>query len=200
MDYQTSTGTLLEHCSNLISRTMFPSGFALMKLLNSPFATKFDVSNGKALFFSILLAAKTMSLQKDDLAFRFANWAPMLWKEMGAGAPWTGSKPDPLFLTVQFGMNCSHVYDCMWKTREILQTKETSNHQSIATTSGPASSMASHPTSIPSFGNYPTATDATLGTPNMETLEMFNSMDWMFGDWADIPLGPDGFGTQSYFP
>jgi hypothetical protein len=171
-----------------------------MKLLNSPFASKFDVSNGKTLCFGILLAAKNMSLQKDDLTFRFANWSPTLWREMGAGAPWSGSKPDPLLLTVQFGMNCSHVYDCMWKSRERLQAKEASTQQSIATTSGPAGSMASHTTSTPSFGNYSAPVDPSFAAPEMETLEIFNSMDWMLGDWADIPLEPDGFGTQSYLP
>lgn len=200
MEYQTSTGTLLDHCSNLISRTIYPSGFALMKLLNSPFATKFDVSNGKSLFFGIIPAVKNMSLQKDDLAFRFANWSPALWREMGAGSLWSGSRPDPLFLTVQYGMNCSHVYDCMWKRREAQQVKEALAQQSISTISGPARSPAPHTMTMPSEGNYPALAGPSSLAQNMEAMEMFDSMDWMLGDWVDMPLGSDGFGMQSNFP
>ena len=62
MDYETSSGILLEHCSNLVSHTIFSAAFALLKLLNSPFASKVDVEHGKALFNGSLLTARKMSV------------------------------------------------------------------------------------------------------------------------------------------
>lgn len=168
-----------------------------MKLLNSPFASNFDISNGKTLLFSIILAAKSMSLQKDDLSYRFANWSPSLWREMGAGAPWSGSRPDPLFLTVQFGMNCSHVYDCMWLRRESVREKETSNQP---VTSGPGNSMAPYTATVSSFGHSSTGADSSFAAIDMETLDVFNSMDWMLGDWTDIPIETEAFTRHSNLP
>jgi hypothetical protein len=113
MDYETSSGTLLEHCSNVISQTIFSAAFTLLKLLNSPFASTIDVEHGKALFNGSLLAARKMSVQSDDIASRVATRVPRVWREYGAGAPWSLSKPDPLVLRIQFRMSVSHRHDCM---------------------------------------------------------------------------------------
>lgn len=190
MDYQLSTSTFLEYSTNFLTQTIFSSAFALIKLLNSGFANEFDVTNGKALLFSALLSAKSISVN-DDLALRFATRAPQVWKFLGAGAPWSPDKPDPLFLKIQVRMSASHVYDCIWRWRESVRAKE-------APTQNAATAVIGSPTEgLDPFSrpvDYSLPMDHSFA--EMEDLDLFNSMDWMLGDWTDLVIDPTGLGTQ----
>ena len=205
MDYETSTGTLLEHCNNLISQTIFSAAFALLKLLNSPFASKVDVEHGKSLFNGSLLGARRMSVQSNDVASRVATRVPQLWRKLGAGAPWSMSKSDPLVLTIQHRMSVSHGYDCMLNWREHLKAENTLAQNGEATTSGLATGVSIVPSSaqIPQPASYQAVglpADVSSAGLEVGNLDLFSSLDWMLGDYANNTLAPYDFGSQSNPP
>ena len=115
------------------------------------------------------------------------------------------SKPDPLVLTVQFRMSVSHVHDCMWTWRERVRVQEPLAQNGRATASDPAPVDLAAPSTaqIPQYGGYQAtslAANAPLAGFETENFDVFNPMDWIFGDWADMPLGPYDFGSQSVGP
>jgi hypothetical protein len=194
MDYQITTGTVLEYSTNFLTQTIFSSAFALIKLLNSRFAKEFEVANGKALLFSALLSAKSISVN-DDLALRFSTRAPQVWKFLGAGAPWSPDKPDPLVLKIQVRMSASHFYDCIWRWRESVRAKEASTQNAATAILGaPTEGLASFSRPV----DYSLPMDHSFA--EVENLDLFNSMDWMLGDWTDMLLDPTALGTQSNLP
>jgi hypothetical protein len=190
LDCETSTGTLLEHCNNLISPSIFSSIFALLKLLNSPFTDKINTEHGKVLFNGVLLAAKTMSIQDGDVASRIASNIPKQWRAWGAGAPYDASKPDPLVLKIRFRMSVSHGYDCRWSWREYLQGQ--GNNKGPDIKEGATSDvLTTEPLSGEgSYEDVPLPIDPMIPGLGMEDLDSFASMDWMLGDWTNEPIMP----------
>jgi len=161
-----------------------------MKLLNSRFAKKYDVANGKALLSSALLSAKSISVN-DDLALRFSTRAPEVWKFLGAGAPWYPDKPGPLILKIKVRMSASHVYDCIWRWRESVRAKE-------EPTKNARNAILGAPTEGLAFFSQPGQDSLPMdhSLAGMEDSNFLNSMDWMLGDWTDMLLDPTGLGTQ----
>jgi hypothetical protein len=192
MDYETSTGTLLENCSNFIAQTIFSAIFALLKLLNSSFASRINPEHGKALFNAAILASRRMSLQDGDLSYRVATKVPQQWKQMGEGAPWSAPTPDPLDMTIQMGMSMSHRYDCMWKQLKTSASKaqnhelnisgQTVNNTDAQTTPHVHQAETNPPLSLPA--------DVSFTGFGMDDVDLFISMGWMMGD---SPRGPWDF-------
>jgi hypothetical protein len=187
MDNETSTGTLLEHCSSFIAQTIFSSTFALVKLLNSSFAANVDTERGKALFNGIILAARKMSVEKDDLASRVGTRVPLLWRSV---APWSPSQPDPLVLRVQFRMSVSHIYDCHWAFREQLKTRVPGQSIALDGSVTPGDDALLQTENNGLISGYAGLPFAGL---DLDTIEMVNSSDWVFGDWTGLPLTPYGY-------
>ena len=196
MGFENSTGTLLEHCSNLISQTVFSSLFALLKLLNSAFASHVNTEDGKSVFDGGILAARRISVRRGDVASRVATRVPALFRQLGAGAPWTPSKSDPLVLKIQYRMNVSHSYDCMWKWQEAVQGKE------IQTAHGDIPVILSE--AVTDFGLAPPppriyqvqspSSDHSFAEVDVGSLEMFDPMNWMSDDFCDVSQCPCTFG------
>jgi hypothetical protein len=192
MDNETSTGTLLEHCSSFIAQTIFSSTFALVKLLNSSFAGNVDTERGKALFNGIILAARKMSVEKDDLASRVGTRVPLLWRSVSSGTPWSPSQPDPLILRVQFRMSVSHIYDCHWAFREQLKSRGELRSRGDPIVGDENETPGGTPQAENNglVGGYAGLPFAGL---DLDTIEMANSSDWVFGDWTGLPLAPYGY-------
>lgn len=128
-----------------------------------------DTQQGKALFNGIILAIRGMSIG-NDLASRVAARVPLMWRALGAGSQFS-NKPDTL-LQIQFRMGVSHIYDLHFAWREQLKAKGAT----------PEAAM--------------TLADGTVSTPNgpfagldYDERILYDSMDWVFGDWSGLPLG-----------
>ncbi|KAF4626843.1 hypothetical protein G7Y89_g11314 [Cudoniella acicularis] len=202
MDYEMSTGTLLEHCSIFISQSIFSSIFALVKLLNSPFAERIDRQHGKAIFNGILLAIRRISLQNDDLPSRVAIRVPLLWKAMGAGSPWSGTRPDPLILKVDFRMGASHAFDCMWAWREHIKNMDGGSQTEQHKSPGPPSLVPS--TSISAIPDASFQNPIGVGDPSLAgwdmNFDLFGAMDWMIDGSAGMDLPAPDFIPQADRP
>jgi hypothetical protein len=191
MDNETSTGTLLEHCSSFIAHTIFSSTFALVKLLNSSFAGNVDTERGKALFNGIILAARKMSVEKDDLASRVGTRVPLLWRSVSTGGRWSPTQPDPLVFRIQFRMSVSHIYDCHWAFREQLKSRGTPGATvSIDGNETPGEDSTSQTENNGLVSGYAGLPFAGL---DLDTIEMINSSDWNIGDWTGLPVAPYGY-------
>lgn len=172
MNNETSTGTLFDHCSNFITNTIFSSTFTLVKMFNSSFASQIDLDQrgGMALFNGIILGIRGMSIG-NDLASRVAARVPLMWRALGAGSQFA-NKPDPSLLRIQFRMGVSHIYDLHFAWKEQLKAKGATPETAV------------------------TLADGTISTPNgpfagldYDERILYDSMDWVFGDWSGLPLG-----------
>ncbi|KAH6676768.1 hypothetical protein B0J14DRAFT_360528 [Halenospora varia] len=203
IDYETSNGTLLEHCSSFIGQSIFSAIFAMLKLLNSSVASKIDFEHGTALFNGMILATRRMSIQNDDLPERFAIRVPQLWKVMRTDPQWSMARLDPLVLRIDFRMSWSHVDDCMWAWRVFVRDKG-----DIQSQQQERSALSSTSTKGPDIvrGEINHAFQAAVGTgetlfPTFDPeLDIFGSMDWMMGDWAGMEFPPYDLNATTNFP
>lgn len=177
MEFEISTGTILECCSYHILQNTISSIGALLKLLSSPFSATIDSARGRAAFNAGLLAVAKMSIQEDDAAYRCATRVPVQWRVWGSGSPVV---PDPTILRIAFRMSASHVYDIMWNWRAYLET-----HKLPANGHGPSLDNVAYGTS-PSVlsqdesGNL--INDPLVSGIDLNDLEIFNAMDWGLDD------------------
>lgn len=203
IDYETSNGTPLEHCSSFIGQSIFSAIFAMLKLLNSSVASKIDFEHGTALFNGMILATRRMSIQNDDLPERFAIRVPQLWKVMRTDPQWSMARLDPLVLRIDFRMSWSHVDDCMWAWRVFVRDKG-----DIQSQQQERSALSSTSTKGPDIvrGEINHAFQAAVGTgetlfPTFDPeLDIFGSMDWMMGDWAGMEFPPYDLNATTNFP
>lgn len=130
-----------------IMQMILAAGFTLLKLLNSDFAPKLPVDDGRKYFTHTISTVRSTSVSPNDLPVRLAEVLAQLWKASGGGmvkfqrtsqSPGLGastlpntfsvSQPplrdspgvldDPLRLMVRSRMSMSVVFDSVWRWRE----------------------------------------------------------------------------------
>ena len=111
------------------------SGFTLLKLLNSFFASFIDLDYGRRLFTETIRAIRAISVTKNDLPSRLAEVLTQLWKGSGAGSksPQLASNvmENSLQLKVKCRMSMSLVFDSVWRWREEFQAQGRGNLEGI---------------------------------------------------------------------
>ena len=124
-------GNLLAYSSNYVLQMITASGFTLLKLLNSFFASFIDLEYGRKLFTETIRAIRAISVTKHDLPSRLAEVLAQLWKGSGAGSrhpiPTSHAMEKPLQLKVKCRMSMSLVFDSVWRWREEFQAQGRGN-------------------------------------------------------------------------
>lgn len=107
------------------------SGFTLLKLLNSFFASNVDLEYGKGLFSRCIWLIRSISVANNDLPRRLAEVLAQLWKSGGSGSKSASRSNDvtdgSLQLKVRCRMSTSLVFDSVWRWREEFQAKGRGN-------------------------------------------------------------------------
>jgi hypothetical protein len=128
------------------------AGFALLKLLNSDFASKLPFEQGRRYVLRTIDAMRKAKVMQNDLLDRLAEVLAQLWKESSRGRSLqsmsqspivgnpnmatmfqtlhqpgerresTGMLEDPLGLIIRSRMSMSVVFDCVWRWRESKAT------------------------------------------------------------------------------
>ncbi|KAF8850203.1 hypothetical protein BDZ45DRAFT_662103 [Acephala macrosclerotiorum] len=187
MDFETSTGTLLEHCTNIMTQSFFSSIFALLKLLHSSFSAKINVEHGKASFNAAIVALRRMSIRNDDVCSRMAVRVPQTVKDLVSGY-WSTIDVDPLELKIRTRMSMNHNYDAMWHWLAARRRESQSRDISSATVHERGPTMSEPNLTQPEIPGL-----APLAIVNPSDFELFNNMDWILGDLA---CGPYNFKAQ----
>ncbi|KAL9631657.1 MAG: hypothetical protein Q9164_005768 [Protoblastenia rupestris] len=130
-----SAGIPLAYSTNYVLQMIIASGFTLLKLLNSFFASFIDLDYGRRLFTETIRAIRAISVIKNDLPSRLAEVLTQLWKGSGAGSksPQLASNvmENSLQLKVKCRMSMSLVFDSVWRWREEFQAQGRGNLEGI---------------------------------------------------------------------
>jgi hypothetical protein len=129
-----SYGTLLKYAPNYILQMMLASAVALLKLLNSFFASMLDRDAGEQLFWDTITAIRDMSVQTNDLPQRFAEVFAQMWKADAERLPDAFSSESAklgevdasessLSLKLRSRMSMSLMFDSVWRWKDELQGK-----------------------------------------------------------------------------
>lgn len=118
---------------------LIAAGFTLFKLLNSDFAQRLDVEEGKFYLSQTVRAVRSTSVATNDIPVRLAEVLAQLWKASSTETKSTAMKSEqidpafggrrpsqtsldaaenPLRLKVRSRMSQSVVYDSVWRWRE----------------------------------------------------------------------------------
>lgn len=113
--------------TNYIMQMVLAAGFALLKLLNSFFASQVDIVTGRTLFLQTVSALRNISVLRNDLPQRLAEVLAQLWQASGAGGHQrlfddNGSlrkdADTSLQLKVRCRMSVSLIFDSVWRWKE----------------------------------------------------------------------------------
>jgi len=127
LNLQMPAGNMLAFATNYVLQMIIASGFTILKLLNSFFASYVDHEYGRSLFTRTIYAIRSISVMTNDLPSRLAEVLAQLWKSSGAGSRRSQLRPDysetSLQLKVKCRMSMSLVYDSVWRWREEFQNQ-----------------------------------------------------------------------------
>ena len=116
---------LLAYSTNYILQMIIAAGFALLKLLNSFFASHIDFETGRTLFNRTIIAIRAVSVSTNDLPSRLAEVLAQLWKGSAAYSrkinDGNAITDNSLQLKVKCRMSMSLVFDSVWRWREEFQ-------------------------------------------------------------------------------
>lgn len=122
---ETHGGGVLIYATNYVLQMIIASGFTLLKLLNSSFATHIDLAYGRVLFNRTIWSIRSISVTTNDLPNRLAEVLAQLWRGGGGGSKIarsdSGFADSSLQLKVKCRMSMSLVYDSVWRWREEFQ-------------------------------------------------------------------------------
>ena len=128
---ETAGGIIAAYAPNYILQMVVASGFTLLKLLNSFFASNVDLEYGKGLFSRCIWLIRSISVANNDLPSRLAEVLAQLWKSGGGGSKLSPRSNDVMDSTLQLKVKCrmsmSLVYDSVWRWREEFQAKGRGN-------------------------------------------------------------------------
>lgn len=123
---------ILRFATNYILQMVVASGFTLLKLLSSFFASEIDFEQGRKLFHQTVSGIRSMSIMDNDLAWKLAELMVQMWN--GARVDARGVQQsqaddeeryavidDSLQLKVRCRMSMSLVFDSIWRWREEFQ-------------------------------------------------------------------------------
>ncbi|KAL9099774.1 MAG: hypothetical protein Q9163_004773 [Psora crenata] len=196
---ETSAGKLVAHSSNYVLQMIIASGFTLLKLLNSFFASFIDLAYGRRLFTETIHAIRAISVTKNDLPSRLAEVLTQLWKGSGAGSkspqPVSNAMENSLQLKVKCRMSMSLVFDSVWRWREEFQAQGRGNLEAaLKNPTNPDSNFESCATSVAGHshatsvapGEQHTITPDGFGVGESFN-EVFDPLNWMFDGFVDFP-------------
>lgn len=131
LNLETSVGKILSYSTNYVLQMIIAAGFALLKLLNSFFASHIDFEYGRNLFTRTIFAIRMISVTGEDLPSRLAEVLAQLWRSSGAGSRKSQDGIDntdsSLQLKVKCRMSMSLVFDSVWRWREEFQAQGRGN-------------------------------------------------------------------------
>jgi hypothetical protein len=122
----------LKHAPNYILQMLLAAAAALLKLLNSFFASVVNRDAGKLLFWDTIEAIRSMSVEDNDLPQRLGEVFAQMWQnddQKMAELAFADTKPsmdamdESLTLNLRLRMSMSHVFDCIWRWRDEVQGK-----------------------------------------------------------------------------
>ena len=128
---------ILPYASNYVLQMIVAAGFAIMKLLNSFFASYIDLDYGRALFSRTIRAIRIISVTTNDLPARLAEVLAQLWRGGGAGSKKSSSMDNSLQLKVRCRMSMSLVFDSVWRWREDFEARGRGNLECTCNLSHP---------------------------------------------------------------
>lgn len=123
--------SVIKYATNYIQQMLTAAGFALLKLLNSPFAQHINFDYGKTLFSKVIETMRTISVSSHDLPCRLTEVLLQLWKVGGVDRKVSNGTTSPhhhnldysLKLKVRCRMSMSLIYDSVWRWREEFQNE-----------------------------------------------------------------------------
>jgi hypothetical protein len=184
---------------------LLAAGFTLMKLLNSFFSNKVDVTSGRTLFLQTVAALRNLSVAPNDLPQRLAEVLAQLWQANGGGSTNKLYPDSPNFvqdpeqslqLKVRCRMSMSLLYDSVWRWKDHVGAGASKNldraiqHPTIPTAIPNADTSDALPPSTMAADQ-----DLTLsGLENWENLNFaanapFDSLGWALDGFLDMPEG-----------
>ncbi|KAI9773095.1 MAG: hypothetical protein M1840_008216 [Geoglossum simile] len=203
LNLESQDGGVLSYCSNYILQMIVASGFTLLKLLNSFFASHINLSQGKVLFNSTVSAIRRISVQNNDLPGRLAEVLAQMWRGGGAGArngapPGNSEIESSLQLKVRCRMSMSLVFDSVWRWREEFQAKGRGNLDgepaAVKNPTNPdsnaesSSSSSADPGLVPPGGVRGSVTPGRSNSAYGEShYEVFDPLNWMLDGLVDFP-------------
>ena len=118
---------IIRYTTNYIQQMLTAAGFALLKLLNSPFAQHVDFNYGQTLFSRVIETIRMICVSSHDLPCRMAEVLLQLWKVGDVGKRGVESLPETsdysLQLKVRCRMSMSLIYDSVWRWREEFKSE-----------------------------------------------------------------------------
>jgi len=179
VEYEANTSSLFRYCPSPLQQAFTSACCILLKLLNSSFAVHLDLSQGKTLFNSGVLALRNMSINSNDLPARTAEALSRMWRAAGAGEGST----NPVELKIRSRMSSSHVMDSMWSWKEGIGV-----HAQEKTRQ--ATSQAMGTSSHFGVGDFQSAFDDFNGLSALQDFDLFNTLDWAIDENAlALPRG-----------
>jgi hypothetical protein len=180
----------LQYAPNYILQMMLAAAVALLKLLNSFFASYVDREAGQQLFWDTITAIRQMSVKTNDLAQRLAEVFAQMWQAdaermlerdafSDTKSPKNGDMDASLTLERRYRMSMSHVFDSIWRWREGLEGKVRAEKLEAAVKDPTSPQATTHRSSF-SNGRRPSAyLDEATSLPGMTS----------FGGFGGLPLG-----------
>lgn len=180
----------LHYAPNYILQMMLAAAVALLKLLNSFFATYVDRETGSQSFWDAITAIRQMSVKANDLPQRLAEVFAQMWQADAERfdqrmqeqdfdmKPPKHSEPDAcLTLKKKYRMSMSHVFDSIWRWKDDMQGKVRAEKLEAAVKDPTSPQATTHRTSF-SNGRRPSAfmEDTATTLPGMTSFSGFGGM------------------------
>jgi hypothetical protein len=194
--------------TNYMMQMVLAAGFTLMKLLNSFFANKVDVSSGRSLFLQTVAALRNISVVPNDLPQRLAEVLAQLWQANGAGdanklfpdSPDFQQDPEhSLQLKVRCRMSMSLLYDSVWRWKDHVGAGASKNlDRAVQHPTIPAAIPNATPTEVsqvlPPSTMAPDQDLSLAGLDSWDSLNFaanapFDSLGWALDGFLDMPEG-----------
>jgi hypothetical protein len=183
------SGIDLRYAPNYILQMMLAAAVALLKLLNSFFATYVDREAGQSLFWDAITAIRQMSVKTNDLAQRLAEVFAQMWQAdaermaerdtFGDTKPKNGEIDASLTLKRRYRMSMSHVFDSIWRWKDELQGKVRTEKLEAAVKDPTSPQATTHRGSFSNGRRSSTFMDDSSTLPGMTS----------FGGFGAMPLG-----------
>ena len=158
LNLETQVGKILIYSTNYILQMVIAGAFALLKLMNSFFASRIKFEYGKKLFTDTISAIRMISVKTNDLPSRLAEVLAQLWRSSGASSRKAEDRAEnsdsSLQLKVKCRMSMSLVYDSVWRWREEFQAQGRGNLDCTLPLHFSPIPCLPHPSLLPSTNTY----------------------------------------------
>lgn len=203
----------LRYAPNYILQMMLAAAGALLKLMNSFFASYIDREAGESLFWDTITAIRGMSVHSNDLPQRLAEVFAQMWKadadrmddSILTDRVKNGEIDASLTLKRRYRMSMSHVFDSIWRWKEEIQGKVRAEKLEAAVQNPTSPQATTHRGSFSNGRRPSNLLDDATSLPGMTSFGGFGGLtlgatgDMSYANAYDIfdPVGwyLDGFGN-----